>query len=65
MLACSGAVQLEDVRFHYQMRPDKPVLRGVTLSLEPGSVCALVGRSGSGAAAAPRPQCVSLTIAAL
>lgn len=43
-----GSVRMEDVRFHYQMRPDHPVLKGVSLEVAPGQVCALVGRSGGG-----------------
>jgi ABC-type multidrug transport system fused ATPase/permease subunit len=41
-----GRVALHDVRFAY--RPGEPVLRGLTLSAEPGQVSALVGPSGSG-----------------
>eukprot|EP00793_Prasinoderma_coloniale_P000967 PRCOL_00007057-RA len=38
----------EGVEFAYQMRPDKPVLRGVTLDVPSGAVVALVGKSGGG-----------------
>lgn len=41
-----GRVELRDVSFAYQ--PDRPVLSGVTLSVEPGEVVALVGPSGAG-----------------
>ncbi len=41
-----GRVEVEDVSFEYE--PGKPVLRGVTLRAEPGTVTALVGPSGSG-----------------
>lgn len=39
-------VQFENVEFRYPGRA--PVLRGLSLSLEPGQVVALVGRSGAG-----------------
>ena len=42
------AIQLEEVRFAYQMRPNHPVLDNLSLRVEPESVCALVGRSGGG-----------------
>jgi ABC-type multidrug transport system fused ATPase/permease subunit len=41
-----GRVQFEDVTFEYDA--DKPVLRGITLDAQPGTVTALVGSSGSG-----------------
>ena len=43
-----GKLSLEDVDFHYVMRPDAKVLRGLSLEIAPRSVCALVGRSGGG-----------------
>ena len=43
-----GAVRFDDVSFAYPARPDEAVLRGVTLSLDPGATVALVGESGSG-----------------
>jgi ABC-type multidrug transport system fused ATPase/permease subunit len=43
-----GELRFVDVRFHYQMRPDQPVLSGVNLTIDAGTVCALVGRSGGG-----------------
>ena len=43
-----GHVRLASVDFTYPSRPDAPVLHSVDLSLEPGSVVALVGPSGSG-----------------
>jgi ABC-type multidrug transport system fused ATPase/permease subunit len=42
----NGHVVFEDVTFEYEQ--DKPVLRGVTLDAQPGTVTALVGSSGSG-----------------
>jgi subfamily B ATP-binding cassette protein MsbA len=41
-----GHVVFEDVTFEYDK--DKPVLRGVNLDAQPGTVTALVGSSGSG-----------------
>ncbi|MEM7326007.1 MAG: ABC transporter ATP-binding protein, partial [Actinomycetota bacterium] len=41
-----AGVAFEDVTFGYE--PDQPVVRGVSLRLEPGTVTALVGPSGSG-----------------
>ncbi|MDQ1621469.1 MAG: ATP-binding cassette, subfamily bacterial [Actinomycetota bacterium] len=41
-----GRVQLVDVTFRYV--PDRAVLDGVTLSVEPGSQLAIVGESGAG-----------------
>jgi len=41
-----GDVVFDDVRFAY--REDEPVLRGVSLRAEPGTVSALVGPSGAG-----------------
>ena len=43
-----GELILKDVNFHYQMRPDNKVLRGISLHIKKGTVVALVGRSGSG-----------------
>ena len=42
----NGRVVLRNVTFAY--RPDQPVLRGISLSAEPGQVTALVGPSGGG-----------------
>lgn len=38
----------ENVWFRYPLRPDRDVLRGLNLKLEPGKVVALVGPSGGG-----------------
>ncbi|KAK1920030.1 hypothetical protein P3342_002326 [Pyrenophora teres f. teres] len=43
-----GRIELQGVRFSYPGRPDHRVLRGVTLSAQPGQFIALVGASGSG-----------------
>jgi subfamily B ATP-binding cassette protein HlyB/CyaB len=45
--ALSGRIELDQVVFRY--RPDGPeVLRGVSLTIDPGEVIGVVGRSGSG-----------------
>ncbi|GAB3440062.1 ABC transporter ATP-binding protein/permease [Actinophytocola sediminis] len=44
--AAQGLVEFDDVTFGY--RPDVPVITGISLTLEPGTVTALVGPSGSG-----------------
>lgn len=43
-----GHIQLHDVGFHYQMRPDNKVLNGFNLDIPAGKTIALVGRSGGG-----------------
>jgi len=43
-----GAVRFEGVRFAYPSLPDRPVLDGLDLAVEPGQTLALVGPSGSG-----------------
>ena len=45
---CQGQVCFEGVHFRYPTRPGIPVLRGVDLSIAPGTHCALVGQSGCG-----------------
>ncbi|MCX5582233.1 ATP-binding cassette domain-containing protein [Streptomyces erythrochromogenes] len=42
-----GTVRLEDVRFSYPDR-DEPALDGISLTIEAGTVVALVGENGSG-----------------
>jgi len=43
-----GAVTLDNVLFRYPTRPDVEALAGINLSIRPGEVVALVGRSGAG-----------------
>ena len=43
-----GDIEIRDVSFAYQMRPDNPVLKGVSLTIPSHTVTALVGRSGGG-----------------
>lgn len=42
----AGRVRFDDVRFGYD--PERPVLQGVSLDVEPGQMVAFVGPSGSG-----------------
>ncbi|XP_068929479.1 antigen peptide transporter 2-like [Petaurus breviceps papuanus] len=43
-----GLVEFQDVSFAYSTQPTKPVLKGVTFTLHPGKVTALVGPNGAG-----------------
>lgn len=43
-----GELRLEDLHFSYPSRPEAQVLRGLSLTLHPGQVLALVGPSGGG-----------------
>jgi hypothetical protein len=44
--AIHGDIKINDLYFHYQMRPDQKVLNGVNLHIKPNTVTALVGKSG-------------------
>ena len=39
---------MENVHFHYPTRPEEKVLQGLTVSVKPGQMLALVGPSGCG-----------------
>ncbi|KAL4944172.1 hypothetical protein BDV06DRAFT_188011 [Aspergillus oleicola] len=45
---CIGAIEVENVSFHYPSRPTAQVLQGLNLSIPAGKTTALVGASGSG-----------------
>lgn len=44
----SGAIEFENVRFHYPARPDTAALEDFSLRVRPGETIALVGPSGAG-----------------
>ena len=49
VIASGGiGVTFNEVHFSYPARPHVPVLRGLSLTIRPGSFCALVGPSGAG-----------------
>ncbi|KAG7222161.1 hypothetical protein INR49_016733 [Caranx melampygus] len=52
---CMGVVEFKDITFAYPTRPEIDILKGVSFTLKPGEVTALVGPSGSG-----KSSCVSL-----
>nr|XP_046242203.1 ATP-binding cassette sub-family B member 9 [Scatophagus argus] len=52
---CTGLVEFKDITFAYPTRPEVDILKGVSFTLQPGKVTALVGPSGSG-----KSSCVSL-----
>jgi subfamily B ATP-binding cassette protein MsbA len=41
-----GKIEFENVSFHYQ--PEAPILDGVSFTIEPGQVAAIIGPTGSG-----------------
>lgn len=43
-----GRIRIQDVHFRYPTRPGVRVLRGLNISVEPGTYVALVGASGCG-----------------
>ena len=43
-----GKITFNSVNFHYPTRPNVPVLKGLTLEINPGETVALVGQSGCG-----------------
>jgi ATP-binding cassette, subfamily B (MDR/TAP), member 1 len=43
-----GTIEFRDVHFRYPTRPERPVLRGLNLTVKPGQYVALVGASGCG-----------------
>eukprot|EP01105_Mastigella_eilhardi_P005939 TRINITY_DN175_c0_g3_i2.p1 TRINITY_DN175_c0_g3~~TRINITY_DN175_c0_g3_i2.p1 ORF type:complete len:1313 (-),score=403.59 TRINITY_DN175_c0_g3_i2:66-4004(-) len=43
-----GRIELKDIQFCYPSRPEAQILRGLSLTVEPGKTLALVGGSGCG-----------------
>lgn len=46
MPTITGKIEFEDVHFAYN--PDEPVLKGITLAIQPGQTVAIVGPTGAG-----------------
>lgn len=46
LVAARGRLEFRDVQFAY--KPGQPVLKGISLEIEPGQAVAIVGRSGAG-----------------
>ncbi|KAL5266828.1 hypothetical protein ACHWQZ_G004016 [Mnemiopsis leidyi] len=44
----TGNLRFDNVKFNYPSRPDLPVLKGLSFSIEKGKTVALVGQSGCG-----------------
>lgn len=44
----NGEIEFRHVWFHYPTRPDVEVLKGISLTIQPGQKIALVGASGAG-----------------
>ncbi|KAI1709594.1 ABC transporter transmembrane region domain-containing protein [Ditylenchus destructor] len=51
----AGRIEFKNVHFSYPTRPENPILKGLSFTVEPGEVIALVGPSGSG-----KSSCISL-----
>eukprot|EP00172_Hildenbrandia_rubra_P004598 Plantae.Rhodophyta-Hildenbrandia_rubra.ctg9612.p1 GENE.Plantae.Rhodophyta-Hildenbrandia_rubra.ctg9612~~Plantae.Rhodophyta-Hildenbrandia_rubra.ctg9612.p1 ORF type:complete len:1208 (+),score=197.04 Plantae.Rhodophyta-Hildenbrandia_rubra.ctg9612:383-3625(+) len=45
---CNGKISIDNAEFAYPRRPELPVLRGLSTSVDPTRTLALVGESGSG-----------------
>uniref|UniRef100_A0A1I8AQE6 ABC-type antigen peptide transporter n=1 Tax=Steinernema glaseri TaxID=37863 RepID=A0A1I8AQE6_9BILA len=50
-----GKIEFRNVHFSYPTRPDLPILRDLSFTVEPGQTVALVGPSGSG-----KSSCIAL-----
>ena len=48
IMLVQGKITFNSVNFHYPTRPNVPVLKGLTLEINPGETVALVGQSGCG-----------------
>jgi ATP-binding cassette, subfamily B (MDR/TAP), member 9 len=45
---CRGEISLQNVEMYYPARPQRAVLKGMSLDVPPGKIVALVGQSGGG-----------------
>ncbi|KAF7634500.1 hypothetical protein Mgra_00006071 [Meloidogyne graminicola] len=50
-----GRIEFRNVHFRYPTRPNVPVLKGLSFTVEPGQIVALVGPSGGG-----KSSCIAL-----